>query len=146
MKYPIGTICVSNYANLFIAELNTCSPSIKYDYKYSQNSTDFLGATVYKNIEQNKVLKTAYCKVIDSKSFLYHKSAHSNLLIESIPYGHALRQRKICIETSELREHLKELKKGFIKQGYQTKFKFGKLSKLERKSLLTPRPNNSRTN
>ena len=68
-----------------IAKLNTYHPTKIFDYKYSQNSSDFLDTTVYDNKEQNKLLTIAYCKPIDRENFSHQKSAHPRSLLESIP-------------------------------------------------------------
>ena len=68
-----------------IAKLNTYHPTKIFDYKYSQNSSDFLDTTIYDNKEQNKLLTIAYCKPIDRENFSHQKSAHPRSLLESIP-------------------------------------------------------------
>ena len=60
----------------FIAKLNTCHASTKFDYKHFQISTDLPDTTVQKDKGQNKLLITAYCKPTDHKQILHHKSVH----------------------------------------------------------------------
>ena len=86
----------------FIKKLNNRHPIIKFDFKFSKTSIEFLDTTVYKNKEQNKLLTTVYCKPTDRRNFLHYTSAHPRSLIKSIPYSQALRLKKICAETSEL--------------------------------------------
>ena len=86
----------------FINKLNNRHPIIKFDFKFSKTSIEFLDTTVYKNKEQNKLLTTVYCKPTDRRNFLHYTSAHPRSLIKSIPYSQALHLKKICAETSEL--------------------------------------------
>ena len=72
----------------FIKQLNTCHPTIKFDFNYSKRSVNFLDTTVYKNIEQNQLLTTIYRKPTDRRNFLHPKSAHPKTLINSIPFSH----------------------------------------------------------
>ena len=85
----------------FIKKLNNCYPTIKFDFKFSKTSIEFLDTTVYKNKEQNKLLTTVYCKPTDRRNFLHCTSAHPRSLIKSIPYSQVLRLKKNCTKTSE---------------------------------------------
>ena len=126
----------------FIKKLSNRHPTIKFDFKFSKTSTEFLDTTVYKNKEQNKLLTTVYCKPTDRRNFLHYTSAHPRSLIKSIPYSQALRLKKICAETSELSKNLQVLKKSFINRGFKEKFldtEFQRLSEIERDALLTPK-------
>ena len=62
----------------FIKKLNNCHPTIKFDFKYSKTSIEFLDTTVYKNKEQNKLLTTVYCKPTDGRNFVHNTSAHAS--------------------------------------------------------------------
>ena len=61
-------------------------------------------------------------------------------------YGQVIPLKKIRIETSELMNHLKELKQAFMKQGYQDQFldkQFDRLFTIQKKSLLKTKLNSS---
>ena len=179
----MGTICVPNYANIFmgkfektyiypyinqfsnfyyrfiddvffiwngtviqlqefIKNLNNRHPTIRFDFKFSKTSIEFLDTTVYKNKEQNKLLTTVYCKPTDRINFLHYTSAHPRSLIKSIPYSQALRLKKICAATSEISKNLQVLKESFIDRGFKEKVldrEFQRLSEIERDALLTPK-------
>ena len=62
----------------FIKQLNNRHPTIKFDFKFSKTSIEFLDTTVYKNKEQNKLLRTVYCKPTDRRNFLHYTSAYIN--------------------------------------------------------------------
>ena len=55
----------------FIKKLNNRHPTIKFDFKFSKTSIEFLDTTAYKNKEQNKLLTTVYCKSTDRRNFLH---------------------------------------------------------------------------
>ena len=106
----------------FIKKLNNRHPTIKFDFKFSKTSIESLGTTVYKNKEQNKLLKTVYCKPTDRINFLHYTSAHPKSLIKSIPYIQALHLKNICTETSELFKNQSACVKGiFYKSRFQRK-------------------------
>ena len=61
-----------------------------------------------------------YCKPIDKHQYLYHTSCHPKHTKNSLPYGLALRLRRICstghlfsLRTDEMKQHL--LKRGYTK-------------------------------
>ena len=121
----------------FIKKLNNCHPTIKFDFKFSKTSIEFLDTTVYKNKEQNKLLTTVYCKSTDRRNFLHYTSAYL-----CIPYSQALRLKEICARTSELSKNLQVLKESSINRGFKEKFldtEFQRLSEIERDALLTPK-------
>ena len=74
----------------FVAKY-TCHPPINFDWKYYQNSSEFLNTTVYRNKEQIRLLATTHCHSTGHKSYLSHKSAYPSILVENIPYKQALR-------------------------------------------------------
>ena len=126
----------------FIKKLNNHYPTIKFDFKFSKTSIEFLDTTVYKNKEQNKLLTTVYSKPTDRRHFPHYTSAYPRSLIKSIPYSQALRLKKICTETSELLKNLQVLKESFINRGFKEKFldtEFQRFSENERDALLTPK-------
>ena len=106
----------------FIKKLNNRHPKIKFDFKFSKTSTEFLDTTVYKNKEQNKLLTTVYCKPTDRRNVLHYNFAHPRSMIKSIPYSQVLRLKKISAETSELSKNLQVLKESFINRGFKKKF------------------------
>ena len=122
----------------FIKKLNNHHPTIKFDFKFSKTSIEFLYTTVYRSKEQNKLLTTVYCKPIDRRNFLHYTSAHPRSLIKSIPYNQALRLKKICAETSDLSKNQQVLKESFINRLFEEKFldtEFQRISEIERDAL-----------
>ena len=126
----------------FIKKLNNRHPTITFDFKFSKTSIEFLDTTVYKNKEQNKLLKTVYCKPTDRINFLGYTSTHPRSLIKSIPYSQVLCLKKICAETSELSKNLQMLKESFRSRCFKEKFldtEFQRLPEIDRNTLLAPK-------
>ena len=81
--------------------------SIKFDCQYSFNSINFLDTTVYKN-KHNSLYSKLFAKPTDRPAYLHRNSSHPNSLIKNIPYGQALRVKRICSEVTDLQEALDE--------------------------------------
>ena len=101
----------------FIETLNRKHNTIKFDVKTSTKEIEFLDTMVY--IDENNILKTKlFTKTTDTHSYLHQKSAHPERLKKAIPYGQALRIRRICTKDSDASKELKNLKDNFVKKGY----------------------------
>ena len=104
----------------FITKLNCRRPKIKFEFKYSKTSSEFLDTKIYKNKEKNKLLTTIYRKPTDRRKFLVPTSADPKSLINSMPFSQAFRLTKICSKPLELNKH--ELNESFINRGYKENF------------------------
>jgi len=102
----------------FVVELSKCHESIKFDYEISDKLVNFLDTAVY--ITEDGTLKTKlHTKPTDRQNYLHHKSAHPNPLLKSIPFGQALRVKRICSEEDEYKSSIKQLKDSFLQRGYK---------------------------
>ena len=78
----------------FIDYLNEIHPTIKFTYKYSRDSIEFLDVMVIK--EEGGGLKTdLFVKDTDTHQYLDFSSCHTFHTKKGIPYGQALRIRRI---------------------------------------------------
>ena len=59
-----------------------------------------------------------YTKPTDRQAYLHKKSAHPRHLKKSIPYGQALRIKRICSETDKFIKASNQLKTKLIARGY----------------------------
>ena len=136
--FMIWTQSVTELKELF-EELNNVHETIKFECKHSAKEIPFLDTVIFKN--QHKGLSTKlYTKPTDRASYLHKTSYHPKSLKDSIPFGQALRVKRICSEKSDCEEGLKSLKEKFIQRGYEGKDienQFGKLTKITRTELLT---------
>ena len=100
-----------------IANVNQVHNSIKFDYKFSYNEIDFLDTTV--TINNDLTISTKlYVKATDRNAYLQYNSYHSKSMKENIPYGQALRVKKICSNKDDLDRSLVTLRNNFINRGY----------------------------
>ena len=78
-------------------------------------------------------------KPTDKSLYLHSNSYHPRNLKTNIPYGQALRLRKICSKDKDYEESLENLKHSFLQRGYQQNNlneQFQKASSRNRKNLL----------
>ena len=70
--------------NLFLKDLNEFSPDLKFTYKTSQNSINFLDLNV--SLKNGAIFTDLHIKHTDGHQFL-HKSSHPSHIKNSIPYS-----------------------------------------------------------
>ena len=98
-------------------EINQKHQSIKFDFKFSKESIEFLDTLVYID-SKNRLQTTLYKKQTDCTNYLLAKSAHPFSLKKSIPYSQALRIKRICSTFQEYRKHSQDLIKRFVEKSY----------------------------
>ena len=101
----------------FMNEINQKHQSIKFDFKFSKESIEFLDTLVYID-SKNRLQTTLYKKPTDCQNYLHAKSAHPFSLKKSIPYSQALRIKRICSTFEEYSKHFQDLIKRFVEKGY----------------------------
>ena len=101
----------------FMNKINQKHQSIKFDFKFSKESIEFLDTLVYID-SKNRLQTTLYKKPTDCQNYLHAKSAHPFSLKKSIPYSQALRIKRICSTFEEYRKHSQDLIKRFVEKGY----------------------------
>ena len=88
--------------------MNTISPTIKYTFTYSEQTTTFLDVQIY--LSETRKLKTKlYRKLTDCMSLLHFHSHHPLSCEEGIIYSQALRYNIIISEDQILQEELNNL-------------------------------------
>ena len=84
----------------FINYLNSIHPTMKFTHSFSTESIDFLDVHVSKI---GSVLKTdLFVKETDTHQYLHYKSCHTYHTKKGIPYGQALRLRRIISDDTQL--------------------------------------------
>ena len=73
----------------------------------SNERMNFLDVSLYK--KNGKLQTELFCKETDTNQFLHAKSCHRNSYKKSIPYGQAIRIKRICSEEQILEKKLKDL-------------------------------------
>ena len=102
----------------FFQEINQVHRTIKFDYTYSNKEINFLDLIIYKN-RKGKLQTKVYTKPTDRQSYLYRTSAHPEHLKKKIPYGQALRLKKICSEGQEFDKAAQLLSKNLKSRKYK---------------------------
>ena len=98
-------------------EINQNYQSVKFDFKFSKESIEFLDTLVYID-SKNRLQTTLYNKPTDCQNYLHAKSAHPFSLKRSIPYSQALRIKHLCPTFEEYRKHSQDLIKRIVEKGY----------------------------
>lgn len=100
----------------FIAYLNGCHNSIKFEVNYSTDKVCFLDTVT--SIVDNVIHTTIYTKPTDKKQYLFFNSSHPKHTAKAIPYSQALRYRRIIDNDDLLHSELTTLVKTFMNRGY----------------------------
>ena len=101
----------------FVDYLNASHHSIKFTAEWSKESINFLDTRVIK--KDNTLVTDLYTKPTDTHQLLHRSSCHPYHTKKGIPYGQALRIRRICSEDSSFKEHLASLKSWLMDRGYK---------------------------
>ena len=91
--------------------LNSLGNSIKFTVKYSKVQLEVLDTLLF--IVNKCIESKVYFKVTDGHMYLLPQSSHHKSLYHNIPFGVALRLRKICSHDDWLEEQLQEFKHFF---------------------------------
>ena len=100
----------------FVKVLNEKHPTIKFEYQISEKEINFLDTTCY--IKDKNIKTKLYKKKTDISNYLHRRSAHPEKLKKTIPYGQALRLKRICSEKKHLDTNYNEMKNNFLERGY----------------------------
>ena len=124
----------------FFEKLNSFHPTIKFTMEHSLQKIDFLDVTVIKN---GSTLETdLFCKKTDTHQYLHSKSCHRNIYKRSIPYGQAVRLKRICSTEVTLTQRLQQLEEWLIKRGYKKDTVHSEIERvhsIDRETLLQKR-------
>ena len=78
----------------FMEYMNSFHDTIKFTFEWSYTRVRFLDVSV---MLDNRVISTdLYSKPTDKHQYLFHTSCHPNSCKKGIPFGQALRLRRIC--------------------------------------------------
>ena len=124
----------------FFDHLISFHPTIKFTMENSFHKINFLGITVIKN--SSKLETGLFCKITDTHQYLHSKSCHRNIYKKSIPYGQAIRIKRICSTNESLTTRLEQLEEWLIKRGYKKDVVHSEIERIhfvERETLLEKR-------
>ena len=84
---------------------------------YSETTINFLDVSVIKN--STKLSTDLFTKDTDSHQYLHATSCHPYSSKKSIPYVQAIRTKRICSDTEQLKLRLEDLSNWLVNQGYK---------------------------
>ena len=70
-------------------------------------------------LKNNRISTDVYSKQTDTHQYLDSRSCHPTHVKRGIPYGQALRMRRICDSDEVFKERLKELEGNLVKRGFK---------------------------
>ena len=129
----------------FFDEINQVHTTIKFDFNFSTSEVNFLDLTIYKD-KRGKLQTRIYTKPTDKHAYLHKNSAHPYHLKKSIPYGQALRLKRICSDEKEFIDASKQLTSNLLNRGYEEseiKEQINKANERNREELLQYKPKES---
>ena len=107
-----------NKLNDFFLFLNNFHKTIKFTMENSTESVNFLDVKVVKS--NGRLITDLYSKPTDTHQYLHAKSCHRNSTKRAIPYGQAVRIKRICSSENTMKERLVELESWLVKRGYNS--------------------------
>lgn len=122
----------------FIHDINEVHPSIRFTTESSEREINFLDTTV--QISNSKLITKTFRKPTDRSAYLHNTSYHPNSLKNNIPFGQALRLKKISTHHDDFQKSIQQLKNAFLERGYQRNHlesQFLKTNNKTRSQLLT---------
>ena len=102
----------------FFNYLNNFHETIKFTMEKSTTMINFLDVTVTN--DNGKLTTDLYTKPTDTHQYLHAKSCHRSSTKRAIPYGQAVRIKRICSNENTLKERLNELEHWLLKRGYES--------------------------
>ena len=122
----------------FFNVANSVHETIKFEFTYSKTSVNFLDTTIRFD-KTNNLESTLYVKQNDICTLLHSDSYHPENCKRSIIYSQALRYRRIITNSSDLENHLGNLKINLLRRGYHItaiEHEFNKVKSLSQIELL----------
>ena len=123
--------------NYFLLCLNSFHENIKYTWDISYHRIYFLDVSV--GLDNGVFCTDVYSKPTDAHQYLNFKSCHPPHVKRGIPYGQALRLKRICHSDKVFESRLQELKGFLVKRGYNSEFvesQFKRVRFLDRSALF----------
>ena len=154
MRYLDDVFCLWTHGkealHEFLCYLNSIHTTIKFTMEEMNDvqKLNFLDVEICK--EGSKLTTDLYSKPVDTHQYLRSSSCHPAICKKSIPYGQALRLKRICSNGDVLNERLSDLKQWFLKRYYKDEYvddQINRTNNISREALLKKRskPDNEDT-
>ena len=121
----------------FITYLNNLHPTIKFTYKYSRESIEFLDVLVIR--DGSGISTDLFVKDTDTHQYLDFTSCHTFHTKKGIPYGQALRIRRIVSDDHVFQTRCNDLRGWLSQRGFPDALieeQIGKATGQDRNALL----------
>ena len=79
---------------------------MKFTMDYSKNSINFLDVKVSKSESGNTLCTSLFTKATDTHQYLHATPCQRSIYKRSIPYGQAVRIKRICSDEEDLQKNL----------------------------------------
>ncbi len=117
--------------NAFTDYLNSIHPTLKFTVSYSCSQIEFLDVLVIK--DNGRIRTNLFVKPTDTHQYLHFSSCHTYHTKSGIPYGQALRLRRIISNDEDFDEKCSELKSWLLKRGFDERMVTEKIEFAKRK-------------
>ena len=122
----------------FTSYLSSIYPSIRFTVRFDCHKIEFLDVLVVK--QNGRLETTIYSKETDGHMYLLPSSSHFHSVSDNIPYGVALRLKRICSTEEEFSKKSIEYKNHLGYKRKKVKKQFQKANFFSRETLLTKQP------
>ncbi len=131
----------------FQAHANKIHDNIKVILRWNRKRIEFLDTWVIS--DEGRIKTDLFVKESDKHMYVDSKSDHPNTVKKSIPYGLAIRLKRICSEEADYKRHRAELKYQLRGRGYDMRFierQLKRVDPLKREDLLQYRKGRQQSN
>ena len=111
--------------------------------EYSQKQINFSDVLISKNDNESSLVTSLFTKSTDSHQYLHDTSCHRSIYKKLIPYGQAIRMKRICSNEVDLQRKLLDLESWLTDRGYKSEIirpEIQKVNLIDRNNLLKKRP------
>ena len=103
----------------FLKFIDSFHETISYTWDYSENQVSFLHVTICREVGGVYISTDVFSKPTDTHQYLDYRSSHPRHVRQAIPYGQALRLRRICSSERKFDQRIEEFKGYLNKRGFQ---------------------------
>ena len=123
----------------FLQQINQAHSTIQFTAEWSLDSVTFLDIRAI--LKDGSIQTDLYSNPTDTHKYLAMDSCHPRHCKQAIPYGQALRLRRIRSEEEHLKQRTSELKQHLARRGYdpaEVQNQIDKAAEVSRVSALQP--------
>ena len=115
----------------FHRDANAIHPRVQVTLRFSTEETEFLDTTI--NIRNGQITTSLYEKPTDRHMYIHGKSDHPPSSKIAIPYGLAVRVKRVCSDKKEYNKEKRKIYKRMVTRGHRGKDVARQLKKADKK-------------